>query len=93
VTITDRDFDLIIDKFGYETRQGDHLFAWLVYDGQIVLRTRRSNKKGVLPMEHAIRQQMKLSQVELREAIACSLTRDAYIALLVEKGVIQSKKP
>jgi hypothetical protein len=89
VSITDREFDLLVGKFGFETRQGDHLFAWLIHNGKLVLRTRRSNKKGSLPMEHAIRQQMKLSADELRDAIACTLDRASYIALLVKKGVIE----
>jgi hypothetical protein len=87
VSITDREFDLVVSKFGFETREGDHLFAWLVHDGKVIVRTRRSHKRGDLPMQHAIRSQMKLSEDELREAIACTLGRDQYITLLQTKGV------
>ncbi len=84
-----REFDLVVNKLGYRTRQGSHLFAWLEVDGKVVARTRRSWKSsGDLPMQHSIRQQMKLSDEELRNAIACTLGRDDYLALLREKGVI-----
>jgi hypothetical protein len=88
VSITDREFDSLTLKLGYQTKQSDHLHAWFEYEGKIVTRTRRSHKKGALPMEHAIRQQMKLSQDQLRSAIRCTLDRNDYVALLRAKGVI-----
>ncbi len=84
-----REFDLLVNKFGYQTRAGDHRFAWLEVDGKVVARTRRSWKSsGDLPMQHSIRQQMKLSDDQLRDAIACTLGREGYLTLLREKGVI-----
>lgn len=88
MTIKDREFDLLIRKFGFETRQGDHFFAWFEYDGKVILRTKRSHKRGDLPMQDVIRQQMKLNDNQLREAIACSLGRLEYIDLLRSKGLI-----
>jgi hypothetical protein len=88
VTIKDREFDLLIQKFGFETRQGDHFFAWFEYKGKVILRTKRSHKRGDLPMQDAIRQQMKLNVGELREAIACTLGLPEYIELLRSKGLI-----
>ena len=39
-------------------------------------------------MQHSIRQQMKLSADQLRQAIRCTLGRDAYLSILKEKGVL-----
>lgn len=87
--LTAREFDLIVRKFGFETRDSRDLLAWLEVDGKRVVRTRRSKKSsGDLPMHHSIRQQLRLSEDELREAIACTLGREGYVALLRAKGVI-----
>jgi hypothetical protein len=40
-------------------------------------------------MQHSIRQQMKLSEQQLREAISCSLGPDEYVELLRQKGLIE----
>ncbi len=93
MTIKDRDFDRLIEKLGFESRQSDHLFAWFEYQGQVIARTRRSNKRGDMPMQDSIRQQMKLSDAQLREALQCTLGRDEYIALLRQKGLIPLQEP
>jgi hypothetical protein len=83
------EFDLLVTKFGLVTKSGDHLFAWLEHDGKVIVRTRRSHQKGGdLPMQHSIRQQLKLSEDQLRDAIQCSLDRDGYIAILRSKGLL-----
>ena len=82
------EFDSLIRKFGFQTRSSRDLLAWLEIEGKIVVRTRRSNKSGDLPMHHSIRQQMRLSDDQLREAIKCTLGRDSYIAILREKGLL-----
>ena len=89
MSLSAREFDRLVSKLGYRTRDGDHLFAWLEVDGKIVTRTRRSRKEsGDLPMSHSIRQQMKMSEAQMREAIACTLGRDAYLDILRDKGVL-----
>ena len=82
------EFDRLIRKFGFQTRSSGDLLAWLEVEGKIVVRTRRSNKSGDLPMHHSIRQQMQLSDDQLREAIKCTLDRDSYIEVLREKGLL-----
>ena len=83
------DFDRVVRKFGFRTRDSRDLLAWLEIDGKIVVRTRRSKKSsGDLPMHHSIRQQMRLNEEQLRQAIKCTLDRDAYIALLRAKGIL-----
>ena len=84
-----REFDLIVRKFGFETRTGSHLFAWLTVNARVVVRTRRSWKNsGDLPMEHSIRQQLHLSAGQLRDAIQCTLNRDQYIQILRDRGIV-----
>ena len=38
-------------------------------------------------MEHSIRQQLKLSATQLRDAIRCTMSREDYIQVLREKGI------
>lgn len=84
------EFDSLIRKFGFQTRNSKDLIAWLEVEGNVVVRTRRSNKSsGDLPMHHSIRQQMKLNDNQLRRAIRCTLSLDDYIAILRGKGIIQ----
>jgi hypothetical protein len=82
------EFDSLIRKFGFQTRRSRDLLAWLEIEGKIVVRTRRSNKSGDLPMHHSIRQQMRLSDDQLRKAIKCTVGRDSYVAVLREKGLL-----
>ena len=82
------EFDRIIEKFGFEVRNSGDRLAWLVVDGKVVVRTRRSNKSGDLPMHHSIRQQLKLDDSQLRKAVRCTLDRESYIDILRDKGLL-----
>ena len=82
------EFDRIIGKLEMATRQGRDLLAWFEYDGKVITRTKRSKGSGDVPMQHSIRQQLKLNEDQLREAIGCSLTRDGYVEILREKGLL-----
>ncbi len=87
--LTAREFDRLIQKFDFQTRNSGDLLAWLEVDGKVVVRTRRSKKSsGDLPMQHSIRQQLRLNDDQLREAVSCTLDRDSYITLLRGKGLI-----
>jgi hypothetical protein len=88
MTIKDREFDLLINKFEFKVRNSDDLLAWFEVDGKIVTRTRRSHKRGDLPMQHSIRQQLKLNEEQLRQAVRCSLSRDDYINILRDKKLL-----
>ena len=89
--LTAHEFDRLTRKFGFQTRNGKDLLAWLEVKGKIVVRTRRSNKSaGDLPMHHSIRQQLRLNDDQLRDAIKCTLDRDSYIEILREKGILGS---
>ena len=89
--LTAREFDGLTRNFGFETRHGRDLHAWLTVNGKIVVRTRRSKKSsGDLPMFHSIRQQLKLNDRQLRDAISCTLDRDSYVEILRSKGVLDA---
>ena len=89
MTIRARDFDLLIRKFGFQTRDSGDLLAWFEHEGKVVVRTKRSHTRGRdLPFQHNIRQQMKLNQEELAQALRCDIDREGYVDLLRRKGVI-----
>lgn len=87
--LTAHEFDSLVTKFGFQVRNSRDLLAWLTVEGKVVVRTRRSKKSsGDLPMFHSIRQQLKLNDNQLREAIRCELDRDSYIEILRSKGLL-----
>lgn len=88
MTIKAQEFDRLIGKLGFQTRDSRDLLAWFEFEGKVVARTRRSKGSGDLPMQHSIRQQMKLNERELREAIDCVITRDEYIRILRSRGLL-----
>lgn len=92
MTIKSREFDRLVDKFGLKTRNSGDLLAWLEVeiDGKIkkVVRTRRSKGSGDLPMQHSIRQQLKLDENQLRGAISCSINRNEYLDILRSKNIL-----
>lgn len=88
MTIKAHEFDRIISKFEFKTRDSGDLLAWFEYDGKVIARTRRSKASGELPMQHSIRQQMKLSETQLKDAISCTINRQDYVEILREKGLL-----
>jgi hypothetical protein len=88
MTIKAHEFDRIVSKFKFKTRDSGDLLAWFEYKGKIIARTRRSKGSGDLPMQHSIRQQMKLNEIQLKKAISCVLTRQGYINILKNKGLL-----
>lgn len=90
MSIKAKEFDRLVAKFGFRTRDSGDLLAWFEHEGRIVTRTRRSKGSGDLPMQHSIRQQLKLNEEQLRQAMGCHLIRDDYIEILRAKGLIPS---
>ena len=88
MTIKAHEFDHLVDKFGLKTRDSRDLLAWFEYEGKIVARTRRSKGSGDLPMQHSIRQQLKLNEEQFKAATGCTLTRQDYIDILRAKGLL-----
>ena len=86
--ITAREFDRVVRKFGFRTRQSGDVLAWLEINGRPVIRTKRSRAgSGDLPQHHRIRQQLKLTEEQLRDAVNCPLDRDGYLETLRERGI------
>lgn len=90
MTINAKEFDRLMQKFEFKTRDGADRLAWFEHEGKIITRTRRSKGSGDLPMQHSIRQQLKLNDKEFHEAIGCTLTREGYVEILRSKGLIGS---
>lgn len=89
MTIRAAEFDRVIAKFGFETREGRDCLAWLKVEGKTVVYTKRSRQRaGDLPRHHEIRQQLRLTEAQLADAISCTLDRDGYLAILRGKGVL-----
>jgi hypothetical protein len=88
MTIKAHDFDHLVAKLELKVRNSGDLLAWFEYEGKIVTHTRRSKGSGDLPMQHSIRQQLRLNEQQFSAAIGCSLTRDDYINILRNKGLI-----
>jgi hypothetical protein len=93
LTIKAKEFDHLVEKFGFQTPNSGDRLAWFEHEGKIVTRTRRSHGSGDVPMQHAIRQQLKLSDQQLRAAVDCSLSRDGYVGILRAKGLIEPEPP
>ncbi len=88
MTLKAKDFERIVRKLDLRTRNSGDRLAWFEFEGQTILRTKRSNKAGDLPFSHAIRQQLKLTEDQLRDLLDCPLDRDGYVAILRNKGLI-----
>ncbi len=89
MTIKAKEFDRLVEKFDLRTRDSADLLAWFAHEGKVVVRTRRSKGSGDLPMQHSIRQQLHLTESEMRRAIDCTMTRNDCVALLSSKGYIK----
>ena len=90
LTIKAREFSRIVSKLKLKTRRSGDLLAWFEFEGKVITRTRRSMSSGDLPMQHSIRQQLKLNEDELRRLIRCTLDLEGYIDILRAKGLIES---
>lgn len=88
--LTAREFDRVVRKFGFEVRGGDHVKARLYVGGRVVVRSKRSRKdSGDLPHHQRIRQQLRLTEQQLRDAVNCPLDRDGYMEILRGRGIIK----
>jgi hypothetical protein len=86
------EFEKIVNKLGMQTRDTHDRLAWLVHNGVTVVRTRRSQGNSKHLPEHLIRQQLKINEEQFAGLISCNVSKDDYLKILTDKGVI-SKKP
>jgi hypothetical protein len=89
------EFDRVVKKLGMETRDSSHHHAWFVHDGVTVARTKRSHGNNKFIPEHLIRKQLHVDQREFSGLISCSVNKQDYIKILIDKGVIpkEAHKP
>jgi len=89
MTIKARDFDRLVQKLQLVEREGRDKLAWFVHNGKRVTFTKRSHTRGDLPFQHHIRQQLKLNEGEFRQLLECVLSREDYVAILKQKGIVK----
>jgi hypothetical protein len=85
------DIGKIFHKLSLELRSTGHTYGWLV-DKKKILRVHYSHGKGDLPEKimHKIRGQLKLSEKDFKDLVACPLTYEGYLDILKRKGFINS---
>ena len=84
------DIERIFHKLALEVRSTGHNYGWLTVNDKKILRVHYSHGKGDLPdkIMHKIRGQLKLSEKDFRDLIACPLTYEAYLDILKRKGLV-----
>ncbi len=83
------EFERIVNKLGLKTRNSGDRLAWFEYNGQTIVRTRRSQGNKEQPGDK-IRQQLKVNEEQLAGLISCVTSFDDYVQILKTKGVIPS---
>jgi hypothetical protein len=83
------EFDKIERKLGMETRDSSHHHAWFVHGGVTVARTKRSHGNNKFIPEHLIRKQLHVDQDQFAGLQSCTVSKDDYVKILTDKGVIQ----
>lgn len=84
------DIEKIFHKLALEIRSTGHKYGWLIVENRKILRVHYSHGKGDLPNKimHKIRGQLKLSEKDFKDLIACPLTCEGYLAILKRKGLV-----
>lgn len=82
------EFERIVKKLGLQTRNAGDRLAWFVYNGQTVVRTKRSHGNKEQP-ENLIRQQLKLNQEQFAGLKDCTVTFNDYVEILRGRGIIE----
>ena len=83
-----KEFDRLATKLELKTRNSGDLLAWFEFEGRTITRTKRSHGSCDVPMQHSIRQQLKLNEDQLRGMLDCTLSRDDYVLILRERGLL-----
>ncbi|MFO8089911.1 MAG: hypothetical protein R6U13_08755 [Desulfatiglandaceae bacterium] len=80
----------IFNKLSLEIRSTGHQYGWLTVDGKKILRVHYSHGKGDLPNKivNKIRGQLKLSEKDFNDLVACPLRYEDYLGILKRKGLL-----
>ena len=82
------EFDRVVNKLGMETSDSKHHHAWLVHNGITVVRTKRSHGNNKFIPEHLIRKQLHVNPDQFAGLHSCTVSKDDYIEILIEKRII-----
>ena len=85
-----REVEKIFKKLDLKVRSTGHNYGWLIIGGNKISRVHYSHGKGDIPgsIVNRIRGQLKLSQKDFKELVACSLSYEDYINILKQKKLI-----
>lgn len=88
--VTKKEVHKIFNKLELEVRTTGHRYGWLKYNGHKILRVHYSHGKGALPgrVTAKVRSQLRLSQKDFKNLINCPLSKEDYLDILKEKGLI-----
>jgi hypothetical protein len=86
------EFEKIVAKLGLKTRNSRDRLAWFEYNGQTVVRTKRSHGNKEQP-GNMIRQQLKVNEKEFAGLISCSVSLDDYVNILIRRKIIAPSSP
>jgi hypothetical protein len=84
------DIERIFNKLLMQVRSTGHNYGWLTVKNKKILRVHYSHGKGDLPdkIMHKIRGQLKLSEKDFKDLVACPLKYDEYLDILKRKGLL-----
>lgn len=83
------DLEHIYTKLEMETRNTHDRLAFFVHNGRKIVRTRRSHGNSKFIPEDWIRLQLKVNEDQFAGLQSCSVSRNDYIQILTEKGLIE----
>lgn len=85
------EFEKIVSKLGLKVRNSGDRLAWFEYNGQTVVRIKRSHGNKEQP-GNMIRQQLKVNEKQMAGLIKCDVSLEDYIQILMDKKIIGSGK-
>lgn len=76
----------VLSKLKFEIRSAKERFAKFYHEGKLILVTSVPQGKGDMYVSNQFRQQLKLSEDQLRDAIRCSFNYPDYVLHLRGRG-------
>lgn len=89
--LKEREAQAVINKLQIEYRHKKHNYGLLKYKGKPILPVYFSHGKGDMPgkVPDKFRQGLKINEDQFKDLRDCPLSREDYIEILKEKGLIQ----
>jgi len=91
VQLRSKEIERVFRKLEIETKTSPHhVVGWLVVDGRRVLPLHYSRGRDVTHgrLAHPFRKSLHLTPPEFAAMMNCTMTRDEYIEILRERGII-----